>query len=87
MQTSVILETLLACRIVGARKGDDLPCHDCGQYGDVLIMRFRDEDYRDLCVECAAKAVTVAPKCETVNNTLSIPVSKLDLDAQRKIDL
>jgi hypothetical protein len=39
--------------VVGERQ-DDLPCYECGEYGDTLIVRVRDGT-RDMCRRCVAK--------------------------------
>ena len=35
-------------------KDDDLPSYECGEYGAVLIVKFR-ESSRDLCHGCEKK--------------------------------
>jgi hypothetical protein len=39
--------------VVGERQ-DDLPCFECGEYGDILIIKFGDFTY-DVCHGCAKK--------------------------------
>ena len=45
-------EFLSKCEVVGERQ-DDLPCHECGGYGDTLIIK-SDESF-DICHGCAKK--------------------------------
>jgi hypothetical protein len=39
--------------IVGKRQ-DDLPCHECDEYKDTLIVKVSESTY-DVCHHCAAK--------------------------------
>ena len=41
--------------IVGERLQDDLPCHECSDYGPIYIIEREVHTY-DLCPECAVKA-------------------------------
>src|SRR6266481_8462618 len=45
-------ETSLIHKIVGER-GDDLPCSECGQYTDTLIVETGRYTSRDVCPCCA----------------------------------
>ena len=45
-------ETSLMYKIVGERK-DDLPCHECGQHTDTLIVEAGTYTSRDVCHCCA----------------------------------
>lgn len=49
--SSKLLHEVVA--IVGERQ-DDLPCHECGEYGDTLIFKFAYSSY-DVCHACAKK--------------------------------
>lgn len=51
--TTVTLELFPKYKIVGERSGDNLPCYQCGVYGDIFIVQFEDE-YRDICGRCLA---------------------------------
>jgi hypothetical protein len=44
--------SLSQCEVVGERKDDDLPCCECGEYGDILIVKLGDCT-RDVCRDCA----------------------------------
>ena len=39
--------------VIGERQ-DDLPCYECGEYGDILIVRVGDCT-RDVCHKCAKR--------------------------------
>ncbi len=39
--------------VVGERR-DDLPCHECGEYGAVLIVKV-GECTHDICLDCALR--------------------------------
>ncbi len=39
--------------VVGERR-DDLPCYECGEYRDTLIVKVRDTT-RDVCHTCATR--------------------------------
>lgn len=42
------------CKIVGKRDFDDVPCHECDEYGPIIIVEF-EQRMIDLCHSCAAK--------------------------------
>jgi len=44
---------LSKCEVLGERQ-DDLPCHQCDENGDTLIVKFEDCTY-DVCHGCAKK--------------------------------
>ena len=39
--------------VLGERQ-DDLPCCECGEYGDILIVKLGDSTH-DVCYKCAEK--------------------------------
>jgi hypothetical protein len=41
---------LSKCEVVGERQ-DDLPCYECGDYGDIIIIKIADRTY-DVCPKC-----------------------------------
>lgn len=40
--------------VVGERQDDDLPCHECGDYGPIIIVKV-GEGTQDVCHRCAKK--------------------------------
>jgi len=45
---------LSKAEIVGQRRNDDLPCHECGEYGDILILELAESTY-DVCPGCVRR--------------------------------
>ncbi len=46
--------SLFNYEVVGSRPDDDLPCHECGEYRTILIVKF-GECTRDVCHDCAIR--------------------------------
>jgi hypothetical protein len=47
-------ETSVVYEVVGVRQ-DDLPCYECGQYTDTLIVKTGKYTSRDICHSCAIR--------------------------------